>query len=507
MIVCPQCGRAAEILPGEHPFCRACDYPLFWVNPRTRTPEVQEPVVRGPLGPVCAVCRTPNVAGRALCARCGQPLAPVTPRRRRTWEAPPVEETGKRSYRKFIVGAIAGFVMVALLGAIVFAGWYFLWPRSEWQVQTLDRGEASWDISATLNRGVPVMVYVDASDHTLRVAACGNALCDPRQAATTYTTVTNLGQGGQGYGTSVAIGVDGRPVIAFRNGTRQALTVAHCGDPRCEDPGAITITEIDPGRDAHAIDVNNGGWSSMAIGADGLPIIAYHDAARRALKIAHCEDPSCTSATIAILDRSANGESGAGVGTDTDIVIGPDRLPIVAFRDADEQALKIARCSDERCTQAVISTVVREPGMDPGHNTSMRLAPDGSPMFVYGDWSPAEPGIYFAKCDTPACALASVKRIDRAVDGESNDPAMGFDRDGNPVIAFRQREPGDERASRILRVVRCRDLECRSMSDPQTVDAQGRTGYSSVVLRLNDGTLALAYGDATEGALEFAVYR
>ena len=35
-VVCPQCGRGAEIAPGEHPFCRHCDYPLFWVAPRGR---------------------------------------------------------------------------------------------------------------------------------------------------------------------------------------------------------------------------------------------------------------------------------------------------------------------------------------------------------------------------------------------------------------------------------------------------------------------------------------
>ena len=64
-----------------------------------------------------------------------------------------------------------------------------------------------------------------------------------------------------------------------------------------------------------------------------------------------------------------------------------------------------------------------------------------------------------------------------------------------------------ERASRILRVVRCNDLDCSSVTAPVDVDAKGRTGYSTVVLRLNDGTIALAYGDATEGSLEFALYR
>jgi len=507
MVVCPQCNRPAEIEPGEHPFCRQCDYPLFWVAPRSRPVEIAEPLPSGPIGPICVVCRMPNEPERGLCVRCGQPLVPVAPRRRRTWEVAEEVEEPNSGRRRLIIGVIAGLVMVMLLASLIFAAWYFFWPRSEWQAITIDQGEASWDISATLARGIPVMTYVDAGDHTLRVVVCGNALCDSAQAAATYTTVAVIGDNGEGYGTSVAVGVDGRPVIAFRNGDRGALTVAHCGDPRCEDPGAITITEIDPGADVSAVGVDNGGWSSITIGADGLPIIAYHDAARGALKIAHCEDGSCTTATIAVLDRGGSATDAAGVGTDTQIAIGPDGLPVVAFRDAAEKALKIARCSDERCTQAVIATVVSEPGLDPGHNTSMRLASDGSPMLAYGDWSETEPGIYFAKCSTPTCELVSVSRVDIAEQGESADPALGLDEDGLPVIAFRQREPGDERASRILKIVRCHDLECRSADEPLVVDSRGRTGYSSNVLRLNDGTLALAYGDATEGALEFAVYR
>src|SRR5690606_29404991 len=180
---------------------------------------------------MCVVCRTPNHPERALCLQCGQPLEPVAPRKRRTWEVaePPVEE--KRGPKRFLFGVLAGLVMVLLLVVLLYAAWYFLWPRSEWQVITLDQGEASWDISATTSRGIPVIAYVDAGDHSLRVVICGNALCDSSQASSTYTTVATIGDRGQGYGTSVAVGVDGRPLIAFRNGNRAALTVAHCGDP------------------------------------------------------------------------------------------------------------------------------------------------------------------------------------------------------------------------------------------------------------------------------------
>jgi len=505
-VVCPQCNRPAEVALGEHPFCRHCDYPLFWVTPRNRPAPIIEEYESPPMGPVCVVCRASNEAFRTICARCGQPLMVVTPRRRRSWEAPPVVVVESSRWKRVLLGVVLGMFSVALLAAIVWALWFFFWPRSEWQTIVLDQGESSWDVAATLGRGSPVVSYIDASDSTLRVVVCGNPFCDTSQNPTTYTTIATVGDLGQGYGTAVAIGADGRPIIVFRNAARRALNVAHCGDPLCSDPGAITITEIDPGPGVIDPRTNVGGDSSIAIGTDGLAIISYHDAARGALKIAHCEDVACTSATIAILDRSADASDGAeGVGADTVVRIGSDGLPIVTFRDADEQALKIARCSDERCTQAVVQTVVREAGRDPGHDTSMVIAPDGTPVIAYADWS--DDGVYVAKCETIECSVVHVRRVDHPEDGTSGDTALALGRNGYPVVAFRQREPGDERASRILKIVRCDDIACTSSSAPQIVDAQGRTGYTPRILILQDGTEAIVYGDATQGALEYALYR
>jgi hypothetical protein len=167
--------------------------------------------------------------------------------------------------------------------------------------------------------------------------------------------------------------------------------------------------------------------------------------------------------------------------------------------------LKIARCSDVRCTQAVINTMVAQPGRDPGHDAALVLAPDGTPVVSYADWS--DDGVYLAKCAEITCGTVSVRRLDRSEQGASGDTSLLLDEDGLPVVAFRQREPGDERASRILKVVRCRDLLCERASAPEVVDDRGRTGYSPRLLLLQDGTVTVAYGDATQGSLEYAVYR
>jgi predicted regulator of Ras-like GTPase activity (Roadblock/LC7/MglB family) len=85
--------------------------------------------------------------------------------------------------------------------------------------------------------------------------------------------------------TSITIGADGLPIISYLDSTNLNLKVAHCGDPACS--AGNTITTLDS--EGHV------GWfTSITIGADGLPIISYLDVTNNTLKVAHCSNPFCT---------------------------------------------------------------------------------------------------------------------------------------------------------------------------------------------------------------------
>ena len=60
-------------------------------------------------------------------------------------------------------------------------------------------------------------------------------------------------------------------------------------------PGADPASWIQPAYTATSI----AGYSSVAIGTDGLPLISY--AGFHELQVAHCADLACTSATIITL--------------------------------------------------------------------------------------------------------------------------------------------------------------------------------------------------------------
>ena len=93
-----------------------------------------------------------------------------------------------------------------------------------------------------------------------------------------------------------------------------------------------------------------GGYTSSTIGVDGLPIISYYDASNGDLKVAHCTDTACTTATTTTLDSTG------GVGYFTSITIGTDGLPINSYYDGSNNDLKVTHCTNTACTTAAPTT-------------------------------------------------------------------------------------------------------------------------------------------------------
>jgi hypothetical protein len=139
--------------------------------------------------------------------------------------------------------------------------------------------------------------------------------------------------------TSLTFGVDALPVMAYYvgAGTRD-LRVAHCADVACATKNVAVV------HSAGSV----GEYSSIAIGADGLPIISYHDASAGALRVAHCDDLACAGSneTLVVVDDPLSGNT---VGLFTSITIGADGLPIIAYFDQTAEALKVAHCANAFC--------------------------------------------------------------------------------------------------------------------------------------------------------------
>src|SRR3990172_745428 len=91
------------------------------------------------------------------------------------------------------------------------------------------------------------------------LAACG--------ALHAQAAITALDTAGDvGYTPSIAVGSDGLPIIAYYDYTNRGLKIVKCGNASCSAGNAVTV--VDTARLEYD-------YSSLAIGADGLPVISY----------------------------------------------------------------------------------------------------------------------------------------------------------------------------------------------------------------------------------------
>jgi len=141
--------------------------------------------------------------------------------------------------------------------------------------------------------GFPVISYHDITNGDLKVAHCDDAAC----TSAGISTVDDGGGSNVGIWTSIAIGTDGLPVISYNDDTNNDLKVAHCNDAACTSAG-VTIV------DDSAIFVDE--FTSIAIGINGLPVIGYHHNSFNDLRVAYCTNVPCTSFKKVIVDDSAN---------------------------------------------------------------------------------------------------------------------------------------------------------------------------------------------------------
>ena len=110
-------------------------------------------------------------------------------------------------------------------------------------------------------------------------------------------------------------------------------------------------------------------YTSIARGIDGLGLISYQTSINRDLKVAYCDDPACSSATITNLDSFGD------VGMNTSIAIGTDGLGIISYVDNNsppdsDNELKVAHCINVMCTNSSSTSAIITV-LDTGTNLSI----------------------------------------------------------------------------------------------------------------------------------------
>jgi hypothetical protein len=322
--------------------------------------------------------------------------------------------------------------------------------------------------------GFPTIAYHDNLNEDLKVADCNDPACAGGDE--TITTVDSSGNVGE-Y-TAMVLGGDGFPTIAYYGNSN--LKVADCNDPACAG-GDETITTVDSGSLA-------GQFPSMVLGGDGFPTIAYYDNTNLELRVVDCNDPACAGGDETITTVDPNG------GQTPSIVLGGDGFPIIAYYDNLNHLLKVADCNDPACAggDETISVVGSN-----GVWTATVLGGDGFPIIAYVDNTNYD--LKVADCNDPACAGGDdpITTVDSSCDvGGYTSMVLGGD--GFPIIAYYDNTNYD------LKVADCNDPACAGGNETLTrADSGGSVGaYNSMVIDV--GFPVIAYYDATNGRLKVA---
>jgi hypothetical protein len=286
---------------------------------------------------------------------------------------------------------------------------------------------------------LPVISYHDDTANTLKVLKCSDPFCG---GPTTITTVDDPPVGGVGEYSSLAIGADGLPVIAYYDQGLLSLKVAKCQTAACN--GAVTITQVD--NPANTV----GQYASIAIGTDGLPVISYFDATAGTLKVARCGNAACNAGnTLTTVDDPAN-----VVGDHTSIAVPADGRPVIAYRDVTGGDLKIMKCGNAACTSGNVTNVV-DNAFFVGQFTSIAIGADGLPIVSYYH----DIGrLKVVKCGDAACAPATntVSIVDSPLNTSvGRYTSIAIPADGLPLISYHDLSNG------ALKVAKCGNVTCQ----------------------------------------------
>ena len=313
------------------------------------------------------------------------------------------------------------------------------------------------------------------------INADGSVVCQPAPtpppAAPLFTRSTLDSIANTGKHVSIAIGADGLGLIAYQDDTDNSLNVAHCEDLACT---RATITQLDTTG-------NTGLYNSITIGSDGLGLISYHDLTNADLKVAHCNDAACTSAGLFTLD------SAGSVGTYTAITTGADGLGLIGYRDGSNANLKAAHCSDAACTSAALALL--DSVGDVGLYISIAAGADGLGLISYYDATNGD--LKVAHCSDTACSSATLTPLDALAENVGEYTSIAIGADGLGLISYFSVTNGD------LKIAHCSDPLCTAATF-LPADTSGTVGLAAAITIGADGLGLVSYYDLTNGDLKVA---
>jgi hypothetical protein len=299
------------------------------------------------------------------------------------------------------------------------------------------RDQSGYHTSITIGSdGLPIVAYYNGGNNT--VSGLWFVKCNDLSCNSTNTNISTRvdSNDGAGFGASITIGTNGNPIIAYRNNSNDNLIFLKCNNIYCNSYSTITI------------DGSTDDNTSINLGTDGLPIIAYNTrlSGTKKLKVWKCYNQNCTSSSTTMVSDRSRWPS---------LTIGTDGLPIISFYTVQGNVgylgvLKCSKfdCSDTTTNKITILTTSTPSSSDPSYNpshSSITIGPDGLPIIAYRYVSSTNANfLNVLKCSKPDCSATTSNSIVTVDDigpyggtaGYNSKISLAIGSDGLPIIAY-----------------------------------------------------------------------
>ena len=270
---------------------------------------------------------------------------------------------------------------------------------------------------------------------------------------------------------SLAIGSDGLPVIAYRTLTAR-VRIAKCRDIDCAASMPIDIGDPPTGMTA-------GLYASLAIAPDGHPAIAFKDTIDNQLKLVKCASVDCTGGGFEFRTIDPGPHS---VGGHVAMTFDSAGHAAFVYQDSDDQTLMLARCQNAGCGNVDIEVLD-----DYTHiyrsNTSIALSEAGT-LAISEHWTSnyGDGGVKFILCTTAPCAGTWEHVGFMTAHPVGSEMSMALRADFTPIFSYH--DDTDD----TLDFDACLTADCSGVSTHQTIDggSLGAGSFSAIAVRQDD---------------------
>lgn len=271
-------------------------------------------------------------------------------------------------------------------------------------------------------------------------------------ASTQAATITTIDVGPMAGHPSLAIGADGLPVVVYQTFGNK-LIVARCGNWDCSDNQRIEL-----GGNYFAQT-----HFSLAITPAGNPAVAYRDSSAQDLMWIRCVTADCTGGGHVFRTIHASADS---VGGHVDFAYGPDNRPAFVYQDFSNGDLMLARCAGTACNSVDVDVVADGVGVTYGEYGSIAFRAQDDDPLIGSRWfnTAGDSGVVFHDCSIEPCADSGENvyyQVGHPV-GLGSSMALGLD--DSPIFSY------VDQTNIELRFARCENVDCSGFRHLDVLD-------------------------------------